>query len=935
MTQGASGQDKFSYMNGANAAFIDHLYQQYLADPKAVDSSWVRFFEGYEFATQSGAINDTDSGHDVRIESKVEAFINLYRRMGHRCAHLNPLDPKPEIPADMLPSGHGLGDIDLDKQVKPYNLPFEGAVSFREIYELLQDTYAGRIGADFRDIMNTDAVVWFQHQMESCRNKPALSKEEKLRIHQKLVEAEGFEKFLGDRYLGQKRFSIEGLESFLPLLDFMTKEAASAGVEEVYLGMAHRGRLNTLANFMGKPYELMLKEFEGSDYNTFDIDGDVKYHKGFSSIIEPADGKKVVLYLSPNPSHLEAVNPVVEGFTRARQRLYGDTERKRLLPVLVHGDAAFIGQGIVTETINLSGLESYTTGGTIHIITNNQVGFTTNPYESRSCTYSSDIAKIVRAPVLHVNADDPEAVVWTAKLAVAYRQKYSSDVVIDLVGYRRHGHNETDEPSFTQPHMYRKIKKHKTTLGLYGSVLEQEKVLSAGESEERSKIFRGFLQDCLDRVRHGTADTITETPMELKKSLICPRVVEEDFFKSVNTKVPQSKLEEIVAAITHVPEGFKSHPKVNRLFSNRKKMAQDKGGIDWALAELLAFGTLATEGHHIRLSGQDCQRGTFSQRHAVIKDYETGAHLHLLNQISKDQAKVDIINSSLSEQGVLGFEFGYSVADRDALVMWEAQFGDFSNGAQIIIDQFLAASEAKWKQQSGLVLMLPHGHEGMGPEHSSARPERFLQLCGNLNIQMANVTTPAQIFHLLRRQLLREFRKPLIIMTPKSLLRHPKVVSDYKEFSHGEFNEVLGDKSIGEATKVHRVVFCSGKIFYDLAQGKMDNGVGDEIAIVRLEQMYPFPENQVDDILKKFPNMKEVLWTQEEPSNMGCWTFVRHRIKKIALGIGGNVGFRYCGRKSAGTTAEGSTKSHQKEQQRIIMDALNLNSTACRETGTE
>jgi 2-oxoglutarate dehydrogenase E1 component len=547
-------------------------------------------------------------------------------------------------------------------------------------------------------------------------------------------------------------------------------------VEEIEMGMAHRGRLNVLANFMGKPYELMIKEFEGSEIETYGIDGDVKYHKGFASVIETMSGDKVRAYLSPNPSHLEAVNPVVEGFTRARQRMLGDAEGDKVLPVLIHGDAAFIGQGLVAETLNLSELNSYRTGGTVHIISNNQVGFTTDPEDGRSCRYASDIAKIVRAPVFHVNADDPEAVVWAARLATDYRQKFKKDVVIDLIGYRRHGHNETDEPNFTQPVMYQTIRNHPTVLTQFGERLAQEGVMTADAVAAEMKNFRDMLQTCMEKVRAGQVKILPTVPRELENSTKHVKATEEDLFRPADTGIKEAVVKQIVGNVTKVPAGFKPNPKIERLLKSRQEMAEGEGNIDWGLAELLAYGSLALEGKHVRLSGQDCKRGTFSHRHAVIRDFETGRSLELLNQLGQGQAQVEVINSPLSEQGVMGFEFGYSVADRDALVLWEAQFGDFANGAQIIIDQFLAASEAKWKQACGLVLLLPHGYEGMGPEHSSARPERFLQLCGDNNIQVANLTTPAQLFHILRRQLHRPFRKPLVIMTPKSLLRHPAVV---------------------------------------------------------------------------------------------------------------------------------------------------------------
>lgn len=920
---------KFSFANGTNASFVDGLYQDYRKDPQSVDESWRQFFEGYEFALSSST-GAGGGGSDA--EAKVEAFINLYRRLGHLNAHLNPLESEPQPKESLDPEEHGLADVNQNQPFHPVNLPIETPATFADINKLLHETYCGKIGADFRDINEINEVRWLQEKMESCRNKPNISNKFKKRILDKLIQAEGFEKFLQDRYLGQKRFSLEGLEALIPLLDAVANEAKMDQVSELCMGMAHRGRLNVLANFMGKPYELMLKEFEGSDTASYGIDGDVKYHKGFASNIDTFSGEQLRVYLNPNPSHLEAVNPVVEGFAKARQLMLGDGEQTSVLPLLIHGDASFIGQGLVAETLNLSALDAYKTGGTIHVITNNQVGFTTDPDEGRSCHYSSDIAKIVRAPVLHVNADDPEAVIWTAQLAFAYRQKYHKDVVIDLIGYRRHGHNETDEPGFTQPQMYKTIKKHKTVLKQYIEQLVDEKVLSRDEADKQVKDFRAKLQDCLDRVRSENIEILTPVPKELEASTRFTKAEPDDFFKAVDTATKEEYIKKIVESATSFPEGFTPHPKVKKLYKSRKEMIEGEGSIDWGLAEILTYGTLALEKKHVRLSGQDCRRGTFSHRHAVIRDYENGEPLHTLNQISAEQAKVDVINSPLSEQGVMGFEFGYSVANPDALVMWEAQFGDFVNGGQIIIDQFLVASEAKWRQSSGLVLLLPHGYEGMGPEHSSGRPERFLQLCGDYNIQVANLTTPAQLFHILRRQVLRDFRKPLVIMTPKSLLRHPQCISPISEFVSGSFAEVIDDEFIQDKSSVQRVVFCTGKIYYELNKEREELKDNQKVALIRVEQLYPFPEKRIDEILHGYSKATEILWTQEEPSNMGAWTFIRHRIKQLSTR---SRTFRYCGRTSAGTTAEGSTKAHAVEQKRIINDALNVSegSAAKRQAG--
>jgi 2-oxoglutarate dehydrogenase E1 component len=907
---------KFSFANGTNVKFLESLYQEYLRNPESLDASWKQFFEGYEFAMSGAGVM---AGAKDDTEAKVENFINLYRRLGHLAAHLNPLMDRPPLDSFLLPQNNGLGHVSDDTVFHPATLPVKGPVSFGEVKSFLLETYCSAIGADFRDTTDFDTVEWLQAQMEACRNKPPVEASTRLRILKKLTEAEGFEKFLQDRYLGQKRFSIEGLDTMIVLLDIVADEAARAQLDELSLGMAHRGRLNVLCNFMGKPYEMMIKEFEGSEIETYGIDGDVKYHKGFASIIDTLSGGKIRAYLSPNPSHLEAVNPVVEGFARARQRMSGDKTYSQVMPILIHGDASFMGQGLVAETLNLSELDAYRTGGTVHIIANNQVGFTTDPDEGRSSRYASGIAKMLRCPVLHVNADDPEAVVWAAKLSVAYRQKFKKDVVIDLIGYRRHGHNETDEPSFTQPQMYRTIKNHPTVLAQYG-----QKLIGAGLLDETAvaaemKNFRDHLQSCMEKVRAGGVKILATVPREFESSTRMVKATEEDIFRPAQTAVKLGTIQQIVAATTQVPEGFKVNPKIERLLKSRQDMVQGEGAVDWGLAEFLAYGSLALEGKHVRLSGQDCRRGTFSHRHAVIRDFETGRPLPLLNQLGGQQAEVEVINSPLSEQGVMGFEFGYSVADRDSLVLWEAQFGDFGNGAQIIIDQFLAASEAKWKQACSLVLLLPHGYEGMGPEHSSARPERFLQLCGDNNIQVANLTNPAQLFHILRRQLHRPFRKPLVIMTPKSLLRHPLCVSRVKDFTDGYFLEVLDDASVKAKGKVKRLLFCTGKIFYELDKERQDMGVTDRVALIRIEQLYPFAEQQVEKIRAQYSEAQEIFWVQEEPANMGAWTFIRHRLENLF----GSV--QYCGRRDAGTTAEGYTKVHEKEQKRILQEALTLN----------
>lgn len=936
-SQNASGSNKLSFATAENVAYLESLYKDYKRDANSVDATWRKFFEGYEFAqfgdstalggaAGAAAVATGKGGADSDPHTaKVEAIINAYRRLGHLSADLNPLEPREGVAEDMTPAAHGLANVDHSQRFLSANLPAESQ-TFTEIMQLLTETYCRKIGADFREMNDIVQVVWFQEQMESTHNKPTVSLAQKKRLLQKLTEAEGFEQFLGRRYIGVKRFSLEGADSLIPLLDVIASDGAEDGVEEICLGMAHRGRLNVLCNFMGKSYELMLKEFEGSEYNAHDIDGDVKYHMGFASEVGVMNGSRMRLYLSPNPSHLEFVNPVVEGFVRARQRLLDDKDRRRVLPVLMHGDSAMMGQGIVAETLNLSQLKAYTTGGTIHIIINNQIGFTTDPMDTRSTVYASEVAKMIRAPVLHVNADDPEAVAWCGKLATAYRQKFQADIIIDLIGYRRHGHNEGDEPAFTQPLMYKQIAKQPTVLTQYATQLASEQSITKADSDQVAAEFRNQMQAAYEAV-HGKVKPIVPAPIipaSLQKSMTYRKATRDEVALPVETGVPGKTLRSIAAKITAVPAGFTPHPKLVRVLDNRAKMLDAdnggvKGAVDWGFGELLALASVALEGHAVRFTGQDVSRGTFTSRHAVFFDFETSKRHNSLNSIDPKQAQVDIANSPLSEQGCLGFEFGYSVADTDSLVCWEAQFGDFSNGAQIIIDQFLSASEAKWKQCSSLVLLLPHGHEGQGPEHSSARPERFLQLCGNLNMQVIFPTTPAQHFHALRRQLHREFRKPLIIMTPKSLLRDPLCVSPTAEFEKGRFHEILDDVTVKKKSDIERVIACSGKVYYDLIKARAENKDLSNVPIVRVEQQYPFPYAQVETLLQSYPKVSEIIWTQEEPQNMGSWNFVRGRLLEV-LKPGQKLS--YVGRKNSGTPAEGSGKAHEAEQKRIIQESL-------------
>ena len=890
-----------------NIAYVEALYGDYRENPENVGDSWRYFFEGYEFTKKNKLLG---LKKDQKDNAKVEALINKYRQVGHLYAQTNPLaSPEHKLfekePVDLK----GIEGSDL---FTPSDFT-EESLSLEAIVEKLEKTYCHHIGSDISSLPDSKQAMWFQKKMEACENIPKLSDEEKKRVHEKLVEAEGFERFLQLRYLGKKRFSLEGLESLIPLLDSLLSEASSLGAQEVCLGMAHRGRLNVLHNIMGKSDLEIFHEFEGSDFNLYDIDGDVKYHAGYVNSTTCFNGKTIRTYLSPNPSHLEAVNPVLEGFVKSRQENQGGV--KTVLPILIHGDAAFVGQGIVSETLNLSRLEGYSTGGTVHIITNNLIGFTTDPGDSRSCHYSSDIAKVIRAPVLHVNSQDPEAVIWAAHLACSYRDQFHQDIVIDLIGYRKYGHNETDEPGFTQPVLYAKLKKHPTTLSLYTKHLVEEGLISEEEAKEKESSFKALLQKNYEKLKKSPkAVPAPKVPKELKHITDYKKFTRKQVLSPVKTSLTKKKIEDLAHTLTTVPEGFTAHPKIAKLLESRSQMLLGDGSVDWGFAELLAFASLADAGNSLRLTGQDSKRGTFSSRHAVWFDYKKNKAYEPLKQFENNFSSV--INSPLSEAGCLGFEFGYSVASERSLVLWEAQFGDFVNGAQIILDQFLVASEAKWKQVCDLVLLLPHGYEGMGPEHSSARLERFLQATGNLNIQVCYPTTAAQYFHLLRRQKLKAYRKPLIIMSPKSLLRHGGVASKLSEFTRGSFSPLL--LSPPKTKKKEKfALLCSGKIYYDLLKHKEEEKTKKDPAIVRFEQLYPFPKEVLGEFLSKNPHIKELRWVQEEPQNMGAWNFMTYKVNLCAP----KISLSYVGRKHSGSTAEGTLKAHQLEQERIVTEA--------------
>jgi 2-oxoglutarate dehydrogenase E1 component len=856
-------------------------------------------------------------------EAKVIELINAYRVRGHLIADTDPLHALPILYHPELDiENYGLTIWDLDRVFITDGLANRESMTLREILDVLQRAYCGKVGIEYRHIQSKEEKQWIREQIrrEFVQPEP-IPVDVKKRLLWKLISAEQFERFLHTKYLGQKRFSLEGCETIIPLLDRLIDGAAARGVENITFGMAHRGRLNVLANVIGNLCERIFAAFEGSVHPEFPADeGDVKYHQGATGERVLADGRRVELSLSPNPSHLEAVDPVVEGMVRATQDTMqgqrGATREQVIdlaLPVLLHGDAAFAGQGVVMETLNLAGLKGYRTGGTIHIIINNQIGFTTSPEAGRSTIYSTDVARMTQLPIFHINGDDPEAAYRVLQIALDYRQKYNKDVVLDLIGFRRLGHNETDEPSYTQPLMYARVKAHPGVRTVYAKRLIKEGVVTEEE-------VNNLIAERVRRYEEALANAKRKVAEEPPQSL--PRVQELDGSEVVPTGVAAETIRSIAHKIAVVPEGFHVNPKMVGQLARRAKMGDGSVSIDWAFAEAVAFGSLVLEGSRVRLSGQDSGRGTFSQRHAVLFDTQTGqswAPLSELRSESNPDARFDVYDSSLSEEGVLGFEYGYSVVDKDALVAWEAQFGDFGNGAQTIIDQYIAASEDKWKQTSRVVMLLPHGYEGQGPEHSSARLERYLQLCAENNLQVCYPTTPAQYFHLLRRQVRPGMERPLVVMTPKSLLRLPAATSSIEELASGGFQPLIDDAEIADRDAVTRVVLCSGKVYYDLIDARKKSE-DRSVAVVRLEQLYPFPSQILRETLAKYPNAKELVWAQEEPQNMGGWTFINERLENLLPGCERP---RYVGRLSSASPATGSYSIHQKEQSELVAEALN------------
>jgi len=907
--------DNLTYLSNADSAYVDGLYQSYKQDPQSVDFGWQKFFEGFDFGQNAGgttsSVGEATPEHVLK-EINVLNMINGYRDRGHLFTHTNPVRERRKYYPGKELETFGLAEADMNTV---FNAGVEvglGPATLKDIRQLVEDTYCRSIGAEFKYIRNPEKIKWLQDRMEADRNMPKFSLDTKKRILNKLNHAVVFENFLGTKFLGQKRFSLEGAESLIPALDSVIEKGAEIGIQEFVIGMAHRGRLNVLTNIMGKSYKSVFSEFEGKTYADdpeVNFGGDVKYHLGFSSEVKTNDGKSVHLSLAPNPSHLEIVDPIVEGMVRSKIDFKYEGDSSKIAPIIIHGDAAIAGQGVVYEVTQMSKLDGYKTGGTVHIVINNQIGFTTNYKDARSGTYCTDVAKITSSPVFHVNGDDAEAVVYAINLAVEYRQKYKTDVFIDLLCYRRFGHNEADEPKFTQPLLYKIIEKHPNPKEVYAKKLITEGSIDEAYSKNIEKEFKAELQTKFEESK--TVEVLTEEIPMFKGAWegLRPAKKGEVLTTSDKTKVAKDLFLKLAKEITTLPSDKKFFRKITRLFEDRAKMIT-ADSYDWAMGELMAYATLLDQGNRVRISGQDVQRGTFSHRHAVLTLEDSEEKYVPLANI-KGGDKFSIYNSLLSEYAVLGFEYGYASSNPNSLTIWEAQFGDFYNGAQIIVDQYLSSAETKWKRSNGLVMMLPHGMEGQGPEHSSARIERFLELCADENMILANCTTPANYFHLLRRQLVREFRKPLVVFTPKSLLRHPKVVSPLKDFTEAAFQEVIDDANVA-AKDVKRVLFCSGKVYYDLLE-KQETDKRKDIAIVRLEQLFPIPTEQLKAIRKKYNKAKEFVWVQEENENMGAWSYYCRKLMGTEIAFTGFVA-----RKESGSTATGYMKQHVAQQAEIL-----------------
>ena len=909
----------FSVISNAHPTYINSMYEQYLKEPQSVEATWRAFFQGFEFSQNgNGSATASDAGPINAKEFQVLSLIKAFRNRGHLLSTTNPIRERRDRRPNLNIEDFGLEGADLDSVFQAGQECGLKNATLKEIIQHMKTVYCGSIGFEYHHIQDRNKRRWIREKIESHHPDRAfdLSLEKKRRILEKLNGAQVFEQFLHTKYIGQKRFSLEGGETTIAALDGIINKAAEDKVEEIIIGMAHRGRLNVLANVMGKTYEQIFNEFEGTAVPDLSFgDGDVKYHLGFSSQVQTPSNKTVDLKLTPNPSHLEAVNTVVQGFARAKADILYQSDYDRILPILIHGDAAIAGQGIAYETVQMSQLKGYYTGGTLHFIINNQIGFTTDFDDARSSTYCTGVANVVQAPVFHVNGDDPEAVLFASELAVEYRQAFNNDVFIDMVCYRKHGHNEGDDPKFTQPGMYKIINEHPTPREVYQNKLLERDDIDKALADEMQKAFWNLLQERLNEVKQSKLEYEYQEPEQAWRKLKKTKDP-KDFKTSPKTGIAKDRIDHIINHLMTIPTNIEALSKVNRLLKGKRKLL-DNNKLDWALGELLAYGSILMEGKDVRMSGQDVKRGTFSHRHAVLRDINTDAEYNRLSGLSDDQGEFRIYNSLLSEFGVMGFEYGYAMANPETLVLWEGQFGDFYNGAQTMVDQFVSAAESKWQRMNGLVLLLPHGYEGQGPEHSSGRVERFLQSCAEFNMTVANVTTPANFFHLLRRQLARPFRKPLVVMTPKSLLRHPEVVSDISDFETDKsFQEVYDDPHVGARSgkKIKKLLLCTGKIYYDLMARKLQDK-RDDVAIVRLEQLYPLPDSQLQKVFKRYPEAVP-FWVQEEPSNMGAWQYVYSIVASSQIGL--NADLSLISRKSSASPATGYKKVHDQQQQEII-----------------
>lgn len=907
--------DNYSFLNAAHTSFFAELYDKYLTNPDSVEPSWRAFFQGYDFGFDSsqdeldvpGQGGVTEIPQTLQKEFQVVKLIDGYRGRGHLFTKTNPVRDRRQYLPSLDIENFGLNSGDLDTVFTAGEILGIGSSSLRSIIKHLTNIYCESIGVEYMYIRKPERVEWIQNRLNVNDNQPQYNADRKKHILKKLNQAVSFESFLHTKYVGQKRFSLEGNESLIPALDAVVERAAEMGVEQFVMGMAHRGRLNVLTNIFGKAAKDIFGEFDGKDYEQEIFDGDVKYHLGWTSDRLSDNGSKIKMNIAPNPSHLETVGAVVEGIARAKQDAHYADDFSKVLPIVVHGDAAIAGQGLIYELVQMATLDGYKTNGTIHIVVNNQIGFTTNYLDARSSTYCTDVAKVTLSPVLHVNSDDAEAVVHASLFALEYRMRFNRDVFIDLLGYRKYGHNEGDEPRFTQPKLYKAIAKHANPRDIYAEKLIAEGVIDNGYVKQLEVEYKSSLEEELEDSRKEDKTVITPFMADEWKDF--ENVREWEMMETFDTTIDKNKLTAIAKTLTELPSDKKFLRKVEKLIRDRKKMFFETDKLDWAMGELLAYGSLLEEGFGVRISGQDVERGTFSHRHAVLKVEESEEEVLLLNQLSSNQGNFQIYNSLLSEYGVVGFDYGYAMASPNTLTIWEAQFGDFSNGAQIMIDQYISAAEDKWKLQNGLVMLLPHGYEGQGAEHSSARMERYLQLCARDNMYIADCSTPANMFHLLRRQMKTNFRKPLICFTPKSLLRHPKAVSSVEEFANGKFEEVIDDV-VAKAEKVKTVVFCTGKFYYDLlAVQEKENRT--DVALVRVEQLFPVPAKKMNDIIKKYKNADDLVWAQEEPRNMGAWSHMMMHFE------GANT-FRIAARRFYASPAAGSAVRSKKRHQQVI-----------------